>query len=80
MRAEVVPWWRQAQADLATARVTALAGRHYATSWFAQQAVEKGLKAIFIEQRANYRAGRTISIIWREKCMLLPPSPRMLPC
>lgn len=48
---DVEPWWRQAQADLETARVTASAGRHYAASWFAQQAVEKGLKALYIEQR-----------------------------
>lgn len=53
MRAEVVPWWRQAQADLAVARVTAAAGQHYATSWFAQQAVEKGLKALFMEQQGQ---------------------------
>lgn len=31
--------------------MTASAGRHYAASWFAQQAVEKGLKALYIEQR-----------------------------
>ena len=53
MRAEVVPWWRQAQADLATAHITAAAGQHYATSWFAQQAVEKGLKALVIEQQGQ---------------------------
>src|SRR5581483_5300377 len=38
-------------ADLDTAKVTAAGARHYATSWFAQQAVEKGLKALFIEQQ-----------------------------
>lgn len=51
MRPEVAPWWRQAQADLATAHLIAQGGRHYAVSWFAQQAVEKGLKALYIEQR-----------------------------
>jgi HEPN domain-containing protein len=50
MRPEVVPWWEQAQADLETARVTAAADRHYATSWFAQQAAEKAIKAPYIEQ------------------------------
>ncbi len=50
MRTEVVPWWEQAQADLETARVTQAAARYYAVSWFAQQAGEKALKALYIEQ------------------------------
>jgi HEPN domain-containing protein len=49
MRPETAPWWEQA--DLETARVTQAAGRYYATSMFAQQAAEKGLKALYIEQR-----------------------------
>lgn len=53
MRPEAEPWWRQAQADLETARVTLAAGRDYAASWFAQQAVEKGLKALYIEQQGT---------------------------
>jgi HEPN domain-containing protein len=51
MRPEAEPWWRQAQADLETARVTLAAGRDYAASWFAQQAAEKGLKALYIERQ-----------------------------
>jgi HEPN domain-containing protein len=53
LRPEVEVWWRQAQADLETARVTRDAGRQYAASWFAQQAVEKALKALHIEQRGR---------------------------
>ena len=49
MRPEAAPWWRQAEADLETAQLTLTGSRYYAASWFAQQAVEKGLKAIFIE-------------------------------
>ena len=49
MRTEAEPWWRQAQADLETGRQTCDAGTHYAASWFAQQAVEKGLKALHID-------------------------------
>ena len=48
MRPEAEPWWRQALADLDTAKVTDAAARHYATSWFAQQAVEKGIKALLL--------------------------------
>ncbi len=51
MRPETLPWWRQALADLDTAKRTAEVSVHYAASWFSQQAVEKGLKAIYIEQR-----------------------------
>lgn len=51
MRPEAQPWWRQAQADLDTARLTRDANSHYAAVWFAQQAVEKALKAVYIEQQ-----------------------------
>ena len=51
MRSEAEPWWRQAQADLETGRQTFQIGRYYAGSWFAQQAVEKGLKALYIDQQ-----------------------------
>lgn len=51
MKPETDPWWRQAQADLETAVVLLQTRRFYATSWFVQQAVEKGLKALYIERR-----------------------------
>jgi HEPN domain-containing protein len=53
MRPETEPWWRQAQADLVTSRQTLALGRYYAASWFAQQAAEKGLKALYIERRGS---------------------------
>lgn len=63
MRAEVVPWWEQAQANLATARVNAAAGIPYAASWFAQQAVELGPKALYIEQH-GVLAPRTHNLVF----------------
>jgi HEPN domain-containing protein len=51
MRVETEPWWRQARADLETAEVLFQARRSYAASWFVQQAVEKGLKALYVERR-----------------------------
>ena len=51
MRPETEPWWRQARADLETAEVVLTAGRFYAVSWFVQQAVEKGLKVLWVERR-----------------------------
>ncbi|MGI8552776.1 MAG: HEPN domain-containing protein [Dehalococcoidia bacterium] len=53
MRAETELWWRQAQADLVTAEVTLREQRFYAAAWFIQQAVEKGLKALYVEQRGT---------------------------
>jgi HEPN domain-containing protein len=53
MRPDAEPWWRQAQADLETGRQTRDTGTHYAASWFAQQAVEKGLKALYIERQGS---------------------------
>ena len=58
MRAETVPWWRQAEADLYTAEVNMAAGQFYAVSWFAQQAAEKALKALHVE-RHQQLASRT---------------------
>ena len=49
MQPETESWWRQAMADLQTARSLLEGDRHYAASWFAQQAGEKGLKALFLE-------------------------------
>jgi HEPN domain-containing protein len=51
MRAETHPWWRQAQADITLARATLEGGHAYSAAWFCQQAAEKGLKALYIEQR-----------------------------
>jgi HEPN domain-containing protein len=68
MRPEAEPWWRQAQADLETARITLDAGRDYAASWFAQQAVEKGLKALYIDQQGTLAprttTGNTLAVRW----------------
>jgi HEPN domain-containing protein len=53
MRRETEAWWRQAEADFVTARVLMDAKRYYAASWFAQQSVEKALKALFLQQTAS---------------------------
>jgi HEPN domain-containing protein len=50
MRPETAPWWRQADADLTTGDIYLDNDRWYAASWFAQQAAEKALKALWIEQ------------------------------
>ncbi|HUG16641.1 MAG TPA: HEPN domain-containing protein [Thermomicrobiales bacterium] len=53
MRAETTAWWKHADEDLKTAAIVQLGGQFYATSWFCQQAVEKSLKAVYIERLGN---------------------------
>ena len=53
MRPEAGPWWRQAEADLVTGRDNLAMGHSYAASWFAEQAAEKALKALYIEQTGS---------------------------
>lgn len=53
MRPETVPWWRQAEADLDSAELMFSEAVYYAASWFAHQATEKALKALYIEQHGR---------------------------
>lgn len=50
MRVEASRWWRRAVDDLETARVTLGARRWAPTVFFAQQAAEKALKAVWLER------------------------------
>lgn len=52
MRPETAPWWRQAEADLAAGFENFQHGRYWVASWLAQQAVEKGLKALLLDRTA----------------------------
>jgi HEPN domain-containing protein len=72
MRLDAEPWWRQAQADLETAEVVLVARRFYAVAWFAQQAVEKGLKALYVERR-GVLAPRTHDLQFLGHEVSIPP-------
>ena len=48
MREEVRRLWLQALEDLRTSEVLSEAGRYYASVFFAEQAAEKALKALYI--------------------------------
>lgn len=50
MRPQSEPWWRQSQADLERAKRSFEPDGYYASVWFVQQAIEKGLKALFVER------------------------------
>ncbi len=47
MRQEIMNWWEQANADLLVAKDN-LQKHPYVTAFFSQQAVEKGLKALYL--------------------------------
>ena len=49
MRYETKLWFRTAEEDIEDARMFHSAGKYFRTAFFAQQAVEKILKALFIE-------------------------------
>ncbi len=51
MREEARHWWEQAKHDLETAEYLKAGERFDAASFYFQQAVEKGLKALYIASR-----------------------------
>jgi HEPN domain-containing protein len=74
MRAEIQVWWDQAKADLRTAEVTLQANRYYASVFFAQQAVQKALKACLLKKKRNPQAPEMFShsLIYLAKTYRLP--------
>ena len=42
-------WWKQANRDLLTAKNCISSGDYYASVFFSEQAIEKGLKALYIK-------------------------------
>lgn len=50
MKESVKRWWEQANADVKTAKHSHAAGDYYAAAFWAQQAVEKGLKALMLHK------------------------------
>jgi len=49
MRPDTQQWWEQAQADLRTSSALLAIGEFFAVSFHAHEAVEKALKALYIE-------------------------------
>ena len=74
MRAEIGIWWDQATADLQTAKVNLGGDRYYASVFFAQQAVEKALKAYALKRKRNPQAPEMFShsLIYLAKACHLP--------
>jgi len=53
MRKEVSRLWEQALEDLDTAKKLLEVEKYYASVFFAEQAVEKALKALFIKKKGE---------------------------
>ena len=56
MREETTNWWKQALIDLETAEKTLEIGIYYTSVFYSQLAVEKGLKALYIEKNRRLPA------------------------
>lgn len=55
MKEEVRLWWEYAEADIKTAENSNNAGDYYAAGFWAQQAVEKGLKALILLRGEEFK-------------------------
>ena len=71
MRIETENWWRQSLKDLETAKKNLKIKEYYAAAFFAHQAVEKALKALFIEKKRK-SPGPTHSLIFLGKSVGIP--------
>jgi len=49
MKKVISQWWKQANRDLLTANNCITSGDYYASVFFSEQAIEKGLKALYIK-------------------------------
>ncbi len=71
MKPEVERWWKQAQADEESAQSTLATGKYYVAAFLCQQAVEKALKALYIQEKASLLKTHSISRLAKE--LELPP-------
>jgi len=71
MRKEVIDWFTQAKADLRTAENCLKSKDYYASAFFSQQAAEKALKALHINEKKELPP-RTHSLIEIGKALGVP--------
>ncbi|MEK6838015.1 MAG: HEPN domain-containing protein [Nanoarchaeota archaeon] len=55
MKEEVKLWWEYTEADIKTAEHANDANDYYAVGFWAQQAVEKGIKALILHKGAEFK-------------------------
>jgi HEPN domain-containing protein len=71
MRKEAGSWWQQAQKDLQSAEKNLEIEEYYLVAFLCQQAVEKGLKALYIH-RLKESPGATHSLLFLGKKVEIP--------
>ncbi len=63
MRPETGIWWEQSLEDLDTAAVNIKAKKYYASAFFSQQAAEKALKAVYLEEKKELAKVHDLSFL-----------------
>ena len=66
MRQEVENWWKQAQADFDSAKDLIKTKHYYFASFACQQAIEKGLKALYLKDKKTLPIGHSIVYLAKE--------------
>lgn len=66
MKEEVKRWFKQAERDLVSAEHSLNAGDYYVAAFLAQQAVEKGLKALMLSKRGKLMKSHNIIRLAKE--------------
>lgn len=66
MKEEVKRWWRMAKDDLSSARSNFKNRKYYVCAFLSQQAVEKALKAILLEQKKELIRIHDLVILGKE--------------
>ncbi|MBS3169571.1 HEPN domain-containing protein [Candidatus Woesearchaeota archaeon] len=71
MRQEILNWWEQAGEDFKNAKLNYDGKAYYVAVFLCQQAVEKGLKAVFMIQKKE-SPGKTHSLVYLAKEIRVP--------
>ncbi len=66
MKPEVERWWKQAQADEESAQSTLSTKKYYVVAFLCQQAVEKALKSLYIQEKKSLLKTHSISRLAKE--------------
>lgn len=66
MRKEIENWWKQAEYDLEAAEKNIKINKYYISAFLSQQAVEKSLKALYIQEKKELLKTHNVSRLAQE--------------